>query len=145
MAKLKDLVDAQGLDLTGKRVKIELVDPDEGLLEPRLRGAPFQKIAPLGKNSMNTFTIMANLSKPEQRFLAMLTETIIFPQYISELSFNGLTKSQKANWNTAYKKLEGKDLVRRIKQGKYLINPQLIIPGQVEVERSARELWKNLK
>ena len=145
MPTVKDLMDAQGrVDLTGLNVKVELVDESD-IPKPRLQGQNYQKMHTLGGSAMNVFAVMTGISQPERRMLTMISQSIKWPEYIVNMSLDGLTKSQKSNWHRTYNKLKKRDLVRRVGTEGYLINPKLVVPSPVENEQSMKLLWDKLK
>jgi hypothetical protein len=58
-----------------------------------------------------------------------------------KISRKTLTKSEQNYLDKGYKELVGKDLVRRVKQGHYMINPNALIPPEYD---KAVIIWENI-
>ena len=53
---------------------------------------------------------------------------------IVSIAYTTFSNTNKVRFSIGYKRLRGKDLVRRIKRQEYIINPNLIIPTYYEKE-----------
>jgi len=128
------------IDISGKQVYF--TD------KPKIRNPlaqSFTKIAQVsGKNSMNIFEILSDLSKPEQQFLTEMSKQFTWKEYLINLDFSKLTKSQKSNKYRTYNKLRQKNLVKRIDKNIYLMNPRLLIPSNDAKETEAKHLWDSI-
>jgi len=128
------------MDISGKQVYITDT--------PRIRNSlsqDFTKVAEVSGNAfMNIFEIISSLSKPEQAFLTEMSKQFNWKEYLINMDFSTLTKAQKSNKYRTYKKLNKKNLVKRISKDIYLMNPRLLIPSDNAKEIEAKHLWDSI-
>lgn len=114
------------------------------------KDVPYYKVGNGKKNikgtSMNLIQLMADLTKPEQVMIKLL-EKAYDPW--DEIALNcvrlptvSLTSTEQQYIKKAYKLLEAKGMVKRIKREFYMINPYLMLPSVGQVEANA--LWDSL-
>ena len=81
------------------------------------------------------------MSKPAQMVVRLIKDQITYDRDynpVVKISRKTLTKSEQNYLDKGLKELFAKDLVRRIKQGHYMINPNALIPPNYE---EALALW----
>ena len=102
---------------------------------------PFRLIGRGGKNkggtSMNLVQEMSMLSKPASWLFAELEKNLDYSGITARIVSSKLNESEIKRLRRGYKELRGKDLVRRVKQNTYMINPTLIIPPHYNEEMLA--------
>ena len=105
------------------------------------KDVPYYKIGNGNYNnigqSMNLIQEMTKMSKPELWFFGEIESRIDFRNQKATgevvLDYSMYTSSQKQNIKKAYILLNNKNIVKRIKRGKFIINPKLILPRDVSL------------
>lgn len=96
--------------------------------------------------SMNLIKLMTDLSKPEQVMIRLMEERLDpwneFTLNCVRLPVSELSSTEVQYVNKAYKLLEGKNMIKRVKREYYMFNPYLIIPPIKQKEAEA--LWDSL-
>lgn len=93
----------------------------------------------IGNGTMNKHKIQSidlveevmNMSKPAQFLLKLIKDKINWENGynpVVKIVYKSLTKTEQTYMDKGFKELKEKDLVRRIKQGHYMINPNALIP-----------------
>ncbi len=110
---------------------------------PVERGAKFYKIAQFSRsNKMNIFEIMQSLTKPEMRLITEVSYGFSYKKFTTKLHLSKLSKSERSNKYRTYAALKKKELVRRVGTDAYMINPELLIPSNVNKEKEAIRIWE---
>jgi len=91
-------------------------------------------------DSMNSFDILANLSKPEAMVAILLKDNRDWKTNRVMFSTADLSKTNKNAFSQGYKLLASKGIVIRVKKGvisEYLFNPDFIIPKEYDEAKLA--------
>lgn len=92
---------------------------------------------------MDLLRELADSTKPEQFLILAIKDGIGWGNdYDPVVKVIGTTSTEKQYIKKAYPLLNERDLVRRIKRGHYMINPNALIPIDYN---SAIQLWDSLK
>jgi hypothetical protein len=89
-----------------------------------------------------------NMSAPEKFCFRAIKDSIKWDRFDNRLIYqvpirtSEFTATDKTQFQTGFKLLSAKDLVRRISRGVYMINPTALIPTDFEREFS---IWSNAK
>lgn len=105
----------------------------------------------VGNGTMNKHKIQSidlleevmSMSKAAQMVIRMIKEQITYDRDynpVVKISRKELTKSEQNYLDKGFKELKDKDLVRRVKQGHYMINPNELIPPNYD---EALAIWNN--
>jgi len=101
--------------------------------------------------SMDLVHEMSKMSKPELWLFDLIIskfdgkyEDYYQDDFINQvlLSSKDMTGTEKKYLTSGYKLLYSKDIIRKVKRGKYMVNPKLIIP--FKNADKARDIWKEL-
>ncbi len=77
---------------------------------------------------INSALIFADLSKSAAWLFWNLVAVRDYHTNICEFLTSNLTQAEKLKLNRAYKELKEKDLVKRVRNQHYIINPKVILP-----------------
>ena len=105
----------------------------------------------VGNGTMNKHKIQSidlleevmTMSKPAQMVIRLIKDQITYDRDynpVVRISRKTLTKSEQNYLDKGLKELFAKDLVRRVKQGHYMINPSALIPPNYD---KALVIWNN--
>ena len=96
--------------------------------------------------SMNLIQLMADMTKPEQVMMKLLESNLDMwnPNAMNcvYIRLQDLSSTEAQYIKRAYPLLESKNLVKRVKRGLYMLNPEAIIPPVNQKETI--ELWNSL-
>lgn len=146
------MITEDGLKETEKVPVTVYVTPNETVTIERKRGQKPSYLM-VGNGTMNKHKIfaidllreLANASKAGQFLLLAIKDGITHANNynpVVNIRKNELTKTQQQYLVVGYKELVEKDLVRRVKNGWYMINPNALVPLDYE---EAMEIWENAK
>ena len=110
----------------------------------------------VGNGTMNKHNIQAidfidavmDMTKPEQFLIKEIKQGFYYDRdlegftYITKIDSRLLTSTQKQYIVLGYKLLHNKGLVKRVKRGYYMINPNALVPSNYE---TAKQDWDNIK
>ena len=109
--------------------------------EPNYRRVGNGTMNKYGMQSIDLLEEVMNMSKAAQFVIKKIKDGISYETNynpVVRLSRKTFTKSEQNYLDKGFKELQEKDLVRRIKQGHYMINPNALIPIKYE---EALEIW----
>jgi hypothetical protein len=96
-----------------------------------------------GTFAIDLITEVAMASKAGQFLLLAIKNNIIYDNnYSPVVKVIAETKHQKNMLSAGYKEMHEKGLVRRVKRGHYMINPNALIPLDYE---EAKEIWDSIE
>jgi len=129
------------------------LEKNESLYKTKIKVLKQPNYFKTGDGTMNKHNIksidllqeMDNMTSNSRKFLLMIKENMIFDKELNSRLFIvkviGGTNYQKKIIKEGYKELSAKDLVRRVKRGYYMLNPNAIITNY---EAQVTE-WNKLK
>jgi len=85
---------------------------------------------------------LLSLTANETRMFILIREAYSPDTGLSMVNLNGYTPSQKTELSKGYKGLKGRNLVKRVKQKVYMINPSAIV--HLELFDELYDMWINL-
>ena len=132
------------------------IDSDEEIVvskkKKRNRTAPYWKIGKLGGSigmkTINMLREVANFDSDEKMAFFKLLDSLQWDIdkndfiYQTKIDRSDLSASLKVMLARGLKKLREKGLVRTVKRGVYMINPNGIVPNDYDAEL---EIWNTLK
>jgi len=124
-------------------IQLPNLNKDEVLSISRSKKPKHSHFTMIG-DSMNSFDILANLSKPEAMVAILLKDNRDWKTNRVMFSTADLSKTNKNAFSQGYKLLASKGIVIRVKKGvisEYLFNPDFIIPKEYD---EAKLAWDTL-
>jgi hypothetical protein len=122
---------------------------DEVLVKKKVKRSTQPNYYMVGNGTVNKYKIesidlikeITKMTKAEQFLILAIKDGITYAtDYNPVVKVSGSTKHQKNQIIDGYRKLSEKNLVRRIKNGWYMINPNALIPTDYP---SALKIWKD--
>lgn len=84
---------------------------------------------------------LLELSRPEQNFLKSLLEVYDNEAGFGDIDMGEYTQADRNTSSKAYKLLRERNLIIRVKQGRYMINPFAFIPSDQSVREKQFNTW----
>lgn len=128
--------------------RVIILEDGEGLVKVKAR-KPSPNYFRVGNGTMNKSKIqsidfireVAFASKAAQFLLLSIKDGIGYGNdYHHVVKVQGTTKHEKNMISAGYKELVARDLVRRVKRGHYMINPNALIP--IDYEQALKD-WED--
>ena len=100
------------------------------------------------KDSVDLLWEISQMSSNEKLCFFKIKDSMVYSRsderiiYQVVIDMGDMTPSQKSKFSNGYTSLKQKDLVRRVKKGVYMINPNAIIPAKHTAELT---IWNSLK
>lgn len=102
----------------------------------------------MNKDSVDLLWEISQMSSNEKLCFFKIKDSMVYSRsderiiYQVVIDMGDMTPSQKSKFSNGYTSLKQKDLVRRVKKGVYMINPNAIIPAKHTAELT---IWNSLK